>query len=61
MTVRVRVRVGVDEGVRVIVDVGVNEAVGVRVFVRVGVWDNASISNCACKVCAAWVASALRF
>jgi hypothetical protein len=52
---------GVEEGVRVVVDVGVNEAVGVLVFVGVGVRDNASTSNCACNVWAAWVASALKF
>jgi hypothetical protein len=33
----------------------------VPVFVRVGVWDKAAVTNCACRVCAARVASALRF
>ena len=31
------------------------------VFVRVGVWDKAAVASCACRVCAARVASALRF
>ena len=60
VAVRIGVRVGVEEGVSVAVDVGVNEDVGVPVFVWVGVCDNASSASCAFKVCAAWVASALR-
>lgn len=56
------VRVGVEEGVSVGVGeaVGVEEAVGVVVFVRVGVYDNARISSCAWRVCAARVASAFK-
>jgi len=54
-------RVEVGEGVKVAVDVGERKGVGVAVFVRVGVRDNAAISNCASRVLAARVASALKF
>ena len=60
VAVRNGARVGVDEGVSVVVAVGVDEVVGVRVCVRVGVWDNAAIASCACNVRAARVASAPR-
>ena len=59
--VRNGVRVAVEEGVGGTVEVSVADAVNVTVIVRVGVRDNAMISNCTCSVCAARVASALRF
>lgn len=54
-------RVMVGDGVWVGVREGVREGVSVSVFVRVGVLDNAAVSNCASRVPAAWVARALRF
>jgi hypothetical protein len=61
VAVKIGVRVEVKEGVTVAVDVDVNVGAAVAVLVRVGVRDNSAVANCACKVPAALVASALRF
>jgi len=61
VAVRLGVRVEVDEGINVAVNVDVGEGRSVAVFVRVGVFDKARTANCASKVRAALVASALRF
>jgi len=61
VAVKLGERVEVDEGVNMAVNVDVGEGASVAVFARVGVFDNARTTNCASKVCAARVASALRF
>jgi len=60
VAVKFGLRVAVGVRVSVGVEVGTGERVRVAVFVAVGVLDKSIMANCAFRVSAAWVASALK-